>query len=61
LFGRYYGDAYKVAAPSAPGGQWTAIALFAQQDELSEWSPEELLDELMHHRCRNGAAPEAGQ
>lgn len=52
-FGEHFGDRYKVAAPSAPGGQWQATALSGQPDQLFGWSPTELLDELIEHRCRN--------
>ena len=52
-FGEYYGDNYEVAAPSAPGGHWRAIALFGQRDQLFGWTPTELLDELIEHRHRN--------
>lgn len=52
-FGEHYGDTYKVTAPSASGGQWQAIALSRQHDQLSGWSPTELLDELTDHRSRN--------
>ena len=51
--GEHYGDAYAVAAPSAPGGQWQATALFGQHDQLYGWSATELLDELTEHRSRN--------
>ena len=44
---------YDVAAPSAPGGQWRATALFGQHDQLFGWSPTELLDELIEHRHRH--------
>jgi hypothetical protein len=52
-FSEHYGDTYKVTAPSAPGGQWRAIALSGEHDQLSGWSPTELLDELSDHRARN--------
>lgn len=52
-FGEHYGDTYTVAAPTAPGGQWQAIALSGQHDQLFGWSPTELLDELTEHRTRN--------
>jgi hypothetical protein len=52
-FGEHCGDMYAVAAPSAPGGQWQATALFGQRDQLFGWSPTELLDELTDHRSRN--------
>jgi hypothetical protein len=52
-FGEHYGDRYKVVTPSAPGGRWQAIALSGEHDELFGWSPTELLDELIEHRCRN--------
>jgi hypothetical protein len=52
-FGEHYGDTYKVTAPSAPGGQWYAIALSGGHDQLSGWSPTELLDELAEHRARS--------
>jgi hypothetical protein len=52
-FGEHYGDTYTVAAPGAPGGQWRAIALSGQHDQLFGWSPTELLDELSEHRARN--------
>jgi hypothetical protein len=52
-FGEHYGDRYKVATPSAPGGRWQAIALSGQPDQIFGWSPTELLDELTEHRSRN--------
>jgi hypothetical protein len=52
-FGEHYGDTYAVAAPSAPGAQWQATALFGQHDQLFGWSATELLDELTEHRSRN--------
>jgi hypothetical protein len=52
-FREHYGNTYAVAAPSAPGGQWTATALFGQRDQLYGWSATELLDELTEHRSRN--------
>lgn len=61
LFRDRYGNAYTVFAPSAFGAQWKAIALFGQRDELTEWSPGELLEELIHHRGRNCGTPEAGK
>jgi hypothetical protein len=54
-FREHYGDTYAVAAPSAPGGQWQATALFGQHEQLSCWSVTELLDELTEHRSRNHA------
>jgi hypothetical protein len=50
-FTEHYGGRYDVAAPSAPGGRWQAIAQFGQQ--LFGWSPTELLDELIEHCHRN--------
>lgn len=52
-FGERFGDGYKVTAPGAFGGQWEATALSGQHDELSGWSPTELLDELTEHHARN--------
>jgi hypothetical protein len=52
-FSEHYGDTYKVTAPSAPGGQWHAIALSGEHDQLSGWSCTELLDELTEHHARN--------
>jgi hypothetical protein len=52
-FAEHYGDAYAVAAPSAPGGHWQATALFGRHDQLFGWSATELLDELTGHRSRN--------
>jgi hypothetical protein len=52
-FREHYGDTYRVAAPSAPGGQWQATALSDQHDQLYGWSATELLDELTEHRSRN--------
>jgi hypothetical protein len=52
-FGTHYGETYKVTAPSAPGGQWHATALSGTHDQLSGWSPTELLDELNEHRAGN--------
>jgi hypothetical protein len=57
-FGEHYGDTYQVCAPSAPGGQWRAAALFGQRDQLFAWSATELLDELREHRFRNYPRPE---
>jgi len=51
-------DKYEVLPPSAPGSQWHARALFGQHDQLSGWSPTELLDELIEHRYRGYAAVE---
>ena len=61
LFRDHYGEAYTVFAPSTFGAQWKAVALFGGRDELSEWSPGELLEELIHHRHRNYAKPETGK
>jgi len=52
-FGEHHGDRYAVSAPSAPGGQWRAIALSGRHDQLFGWSPTELLDELIDHRSRD--------
>jgi hypothetical protein len=52
-FGEQYRDTYKITAPRAPGGQWQAIALSGQHDQLFGWSPTELLDELTEHRARD--------
>jgi hypothetical protein len=52
-FREQYGDAYTVAAPSAPGGQWQATELSGRHDQLFGWSATELLDELIEHRARN--------
>jgi len=57
-FRQHHGDGYTVCAPSAPGGQWRATALFGQHDQLFGWSPTELLDELIEHRSRNHAMPQ---
>ena len=48
-------------APSAPGGQWQATALFGQHDQLFGWSPTELLDELIEHRHRQPHAQMTGR
>jgi hypothetical protein len=48
-----FGGAYTVCVLVAPGSKWKATALFGQHDELCEWSPSELAEEIMHHRYRN--------
>jgi hypothetical protein len=53
FFGEQYAGRYRVFVPTAPGGQWKAVALFGQHDELSGWSPSELLEEVTHHQCSN--------
>jgi hypothetical protein len=49
-FGEHFGDMYTVAAPSTPGKQWQATALFGQHDQLFGWSAAQLRNALTEHR-----------
>jgi hypothetical protein len=45
----YFGDMHAVAAPSTPGRQWQATALFGQHDQPFGWSAAQLRSELTEH------------
>jgi hypothetical protein len=49
----HWGREYSFAAPSAPGGKWTATARFGEQDRLEERSAGELLEEVRGHYQTN--------
>jgi hypothetical protein len=52
----HWGNQYSIQRPNAPGGQWSATALFGQHDQILEWSAGELLEEIRAHRAAWNAA-----
>jgi hypothetical protein len=48
FFAIHWGEYYDFHAP-LPGGQWRAVARFGQHDQVTEWSPSALLEEVRAH------------
>jgi hypothetical protein len=49
----HWGREYSFAAPSAPGGRWSAVAKFGENHRIEEWSAGELLEEARSHYHAN--------